>query len=478
MPIRCTCVFLLLVGLNVASGCGSSTKPEEPESDLLTDEEMLTEEDPNAPDENPAWSEWIASNNIPIRSLTSTESSDLEALVPHLEGARVVQFGESGHGMSQFNSVKVRLIRFLHERLDFDVIAFESGLFDCRYAEGGADTLTAEEMMRSSIFPVWHCHEVMPLFVYLKDTRAGGDPLTLAGFDIQFSSPTSREHRPAFFKAIVGEFNAEYADEIFELDGEFTQNFNQQRYIRDNRWTLINEYGALADSLAAHKDEFVADPLDVMVAERTARFTGTYVNMLFYFNVGNYALANELRDWWMADNVQFLLDQFYPGKKVMIWAHNVHICHDYEAFSIGDFINMGKHLHEARGEEIYTVGLYMYRGSAATNSRQTYDVTPAKPGSIESIFYRTRRKHCFADMSGQDMNEGNSWMFRRINAKTWGVSNLTLVPRDQYNAILFIDTVSPPDYLPYAATETGASFETPLWVPGDRAETPSLSEIR
>jgi erythromycin esterase len=451
----------LLAALLLLGGCGSSTKPEEPESDLLTDEEMLTEEDPNAPEENPDWGDWIIANNIPVRSLSSTEPTDLEALVPYLEGKRIVQLGESGHGISQFNSIKVRLIRFLHEQLDFDVIAFESGLFDCRHVDDGADTLTAEEMLRNSIFQIWHCSEVLPLFEYIEEQRDGGDPLTLAGFDIQFSSPTSREHRPAFFRDIVAEFNPEYADHIYAVDQEFTRSFNLSSYIRDKRWSLIDEYDALADSISAHKYGLSADPLNVLVAERIAAFTGDYVDMLFYFNLHNYALSNGIRDEEMAANVEFLLNELYPDKKIIVWAHNVHICHNYDAVSDGTFDSMGKYLHEARGEEMYTIGLYMYRGGGAWNNRQTYNVTAAKSGSIESVFYRTRRKHCFADMLGQERNDGNSWMFERIIAKTWGVNNVGLVPRDQYDAILFVDTVSPPDYLSVPAKETGAFLKRP-----------------
>ena len=46
-----------------------------------------------------------------------------------------MQLGESGHGVREFNLAKVRLIRFLHEEMGFDVLAFESGLFECWQAE-------------------------------------------------------------------------------------------------------------------------------------------------------------------------------------------------------------------------------------------------------------------------------------------------------------------------------------------------------
>lgn len=66
------------------AGCDSCTKPESDNPGLLTDEEMLTEEDPGAPEEDPRapeedpnWTDWIIANNIPIRSLESRDYSDL-----------------------------------------------------------------------------------------------------------------------------------------------------------------------------------------------------------------------------------------------------------------------------------------------------------------------------------------------------------------------------------------------------------------
>ena len=39
------------------------------EDGLLTDAGLVTEEDPNAPQENENWVEWIKANSIPVRSL-------------------------------------------------------------------------------------------------------------------------------------------------------------------------------------------------------------------------------------------------------------------------------------------------------------------------------------------------------------------------------------------------------------------------
>lgn len=89
----------------------------------------------------------------------------------------------------------------------------------------------------------------------------------------------------------------------------------------------------------------------------------------------------------------------------------------------------------------------MYRGAAAHNDRTRYLIRPPVTGSLESVFYCTRRKYCFVDLLHQQQEPGNSWMFEVFLAKTWGLDEVSMVPRDEYDAILFIDTVHPPDYL-------------------------------
>ena len=75
---------------------------------------------------------WVRAHARPIRSLTDpTDDRDLEFLAPLLAGRRIVQLGESSHGAAEFDEVKVRLVHFLHERLGYDVLAFESPLVEC-----------------------------------------------------------------------------------------------------------------------------------------------------------------------------------------------------------------------------------------------------------------------------------------------------------------------------------------------------------
>src|SRR6266699_3115844 len=72
---------------------------------------------------------WLADHAIRMRTLDASEDDfgDLEPLRATLKGVRVVMLGEQSHGDGTAFVAKTRLIRFLHERMGFDVLAFESG---------------------------------------------------------------------------------------------------------------------------------------------------------------------------------------------------------------------------------------------------------------------------------------------------------------------------------------------------------------
>jgi len=445
----------LFTALLILSACTKKASPVESlpsfeELGLLTDEEMLTREDPAAPTENEAWGEWIGANAIPIRSLDAEASLDLEEMIPYLADKRIVQLGESGHGVREFSSVKVRLIKFLHQELGFNVIAFESSIYECFAAYRKIDYLNATELMQHSVFAVWHAWEVRELFAYIRSCRHTDNPLILSGFDIQPSAAAEYMIRPLFFQEVIAQLDSGYAEEVFALDSTFTSKMMSTSYIQNNNLSLLSQYQALVDFLDTHQSElanlYSDDPLVPLIARQTAWSMTQYIRQI----TASGQSRTMLRDKGMADNFAFLATNLYPGEKIIVWAHNFHIRHKNEVVKIYDGLRtMGSYVADQFGPDLYTIGLFMYRGQAALNDREIYDIEPARSGSLESIFYRARKKYCFIDLAGQSESEGNSWMFRNIYAKSWGLSDIKMVLRNQYSAILFIDTVHPPAYIEY-----------------------------
>ncbi|HLM69604.1 MAG TPA: erythromycin esterase family protein [Longimicrobium sp.] len=420
---------------------------------LLSDQELATAADPAAPAENTEWASWVAANHAPLRSLTSTSDyQDLQFLKPLLAGRRVVQLGESGHGVRQFSQAKVRLIRFLHQEMGYDVLAFESSLHDCWQTNRMLGTASSRTAMNECFFRVWHTTDVLPLMDYVRESAGTARPLTLAGFDVQ---PTSRgvaaRARADLLHSVLAVVDPAFAARIQAMDADLTalHSTNVNAFVdllRLHTDSLAGVYGRAEELIrqnrAAIDAHFAADPQKPVVALSAAYSMRVYIRQSVLPG-GDERYAT--RDRGMADNVDLLLDQLYPGKKVIIWAHNSHIA---KGRVIPGRVNMGSLINERRGAEVYTMGLFMYTGSAADNSRTVYDIPlPHPAGSLESILYRARRRWTFVDFSTRANGPGTSWMFQDTPSRSWGVNAERYTPRDFYDGVLFIHTTTPPEYL-------------------------------
>src|SRR5439155_10922122 len=81
----------------------------------------------------------------------------------------------------------------------FDVLAFESGLYDCRKAwellKAGKDP---HEAVPQGVFGIWTASKQFePVIEYLGKTVNADRPLELAGFDCQFTAAASRTYLDA-----------------------------------------------------------------------------------------------------------------------------------------------------------------------------------------------------------------------------------------------------------------------------------------
>jgi erythromycin esterase len=306
--------------------------------------------------------------------------------------------------------------------------------------------------MRGCIFGVWHTEELLALFEYVRETQRTARPLLLTGFDTQTSTRVADGARPAFLRRVVGALDSAYARRVHETDSAFFT--KGVALARTDRHRLVAFYDSLAAWIRAREPRLAAsfadDPAAPALARQTALSMSFFVRQLA---AGSGMEGTEVRDRGMADNLDFVLDELHPGRKVMVWAHNFHIQH--RGFGSSTVTTdparrqrtMGTWVAERRRPELYTIGLFMYRGSAANNARVVYQVTPVAAGSLEAVLHRAPWRYTFVDLAGAAQEAGTSWMFRGIPAKQWGMTPEVIVPREEYDGILFIDTTWPPQYV-------------------------------
>jgi erythromycin esterase len=439
--------------------------------------------------------QWIGAHAVPVRSLDpmDTDFSDLEPLISAIGSARVVQLGEPSHGAGSAFAAKVRLIKFLHQRMGFDVIAWESNLHALTLAQagmrGGEGAVTAAQR---GVFAIWSgAAEAKPLFEYVRDSQATTRPLEMAGFDMQITAQNSAERFAAelraFTHALADPTEATRASTLAEqvIDAyarlyarieararntkdweslprpapEVLEDLERSAggllaEIRKERASFARVHSTATIALMEHSiANLRADGANVFARQRADRPTGA----------AQTPLRTEewtRRDTLMAHNLRWLIEEQFRGRKVIVWAHNAHLMNahfsaDWQSVHQrarqGGMTPYGAIIAKWLGDAVYTIALTTYEGTDgwATTSKTTA-IAPAPVGSIEERLHRLEIPVVFLDLrsarraSGHPLHSPISMRVSGYGQPTAQNGNDTLPDLTRaFDAILYIDRMSP-----------------------------------
>lgn len=407
-----------------------------------------------------------------LTSLSGEDYRDLAFLKPLLADKTVVSLGENFHRVAEYASLKTKMIKYLHEELGFEVIAFESGLGDGEFINAHEDQLTATQMMQAATLPVWHSKETLELFKYIKESRKTDKPLQLAGYDNQFTSPVltygisnfvskvNQEYGKAFvnfdFAAITDFYGVMNQYGPFSENAEYKRKMNAviQRYVPEYKDYIryIEERRALFEAANS------ADPLVVDVVLKSLR---DRVQFLQGGLISNVQQAYEARDRAMAEHVEWLTKVRYPGKKIILWAHNDHLAKNTSQIRalengkwVNSFTSMGELLHQKFKDKMYVVGLFMNTGKTISiTSMKEFAIGPMPKGTLEqTVLQQSGHKNTFIDLSRHiKANAANSWMWKPMYAAEDGMTSeviapmaMKFIPKEQFDGLVVLDRVKAP----------------------------------
>jgi erythromycin esterase len=348
---------------------------------------------------DPATRKWLDENSVRLGTLDAKAAfDDLAPLKAVLKDARIVQLGENTHGDGACFETKARLVRFLHEEMGFEVLAFESGLWECDRANALLVKGDAEGAMKSAVFGIWHTAPVRALFGYLAAEAKTEKPIVLAGFDCRRSgrgAATFLDDLAAFLAddakvadadlaamkelaALLEKQGDEYRPDAKELDAAMAAWDRVRKGLDAARGKLVARHGEAETA-------FVSRCLDVW-KDDDAFERSKSDKSLGYWGPSN------LRDAQMAANLRWLAETRYPGKKIVTWGATMHLSHgiagiDAKGIDYKDYRNMGQGVHEAFGPACYTVGFAAWGGQCGSFGRKNPIAAP-KDGSFEDVLHR------------------------------------------------------------------------------------------
>jgi erythromycin esterase len=400
---------------------------------------------------------------VPVRSIAPDDDdfSDLAPIAAAIGGARIVQLGETTHGDGAAFAAKVRLVKFLHQHHGFDVLLWESGMYDVRVVDeslrAGADPAAAA---RLGVFAVWsQSAEVLPLFEYASASHTGSRPLEMAGFDMQFSAPGIGDDVRALERGLlrfVEEIDQDAVrDSAIALARSSIEGFQRlyaMAIARSEFQRALREAGvteAERDSLRAWREtrqaSFAPSAQDLdrclvateellhILRERQATLADSGAELEVDFmarvvgNLRDYGLnwysygrlglggdnpefiaAGNRRDARMADNIRWFAERKYPDRKLIVWAHNGHVMNahlhpDYTRPTAepvdGGLKQMGAHVAERFGQAVYTIAFIAFAGEyGLATTRNVNPIREMPADGIEALLHELGHSQAFLDL--------------------------------------------------------------------------------
>ena len=395
---------------------------------------------------------WLQEHAIPIATLERADGdafADLAPLAEHIGDARIVMLGEQTHGDGAAFHAKTRLIAFLHERMGFDVLCFESGIFECGEAwRAMAAGTHAREAMETAVFPIWmQSQQVAPLVTYLEQRARSDRPLELCGYDCQLTG-RARAALPAVLEqiAVAVEPEDRAAEALALLRAGFDSVAGGEPMSEASRLKMEKTVAALRDDTRR---------VDVDRAKR-----GEYailLESLCGFSAAHAAggddrasLAEKFnpRDAQGGRNMIWLAKDKFADRKIIVWAASMHLVRHHSDIDTGPMSrldyrgvrSMGDHAAEELGEDVFVISCTTHAGEAGLPWGKSWAVQPAPRGSFEDLCAQAGLTNAVVPLRG--ISEG-TFLSEACVARPLGNSPMRAIWPRHVDAFVFQRTMTP-----------------------------------
>jgi len=395
---------------------------------------------------------------IPISTVEAGNGfKDLMPLKDILKDKKIVAMGEATHGTSEFFKMKHRFFEFLVEEMGYRVFVME--------CNGGAGQvindyiLKGDSNMEDSLPALYRTEEVKNMIKWMKEYNDdpshkekikfyGMDNINivdtlpklsyyLGELDKELQTKVEEDTLNTIYRNDIKALTAEQLDSILLNINEVKKDMenSKEKYLNNN---LQNEY-----ELAIWNLNLISQ-----CAEYNIEVNKNDNKMV------QSPIANNLRDKYMAANVKWI--QEHEGKlgndKVMLWAHNIHVS------SMDDIYKyMGKSLKEMYGDEYYSIGFELSRGSFNTSDMSTGTLTRFVidnngPEYLASKFDKTHIPISFLDFNSASKSEKISEMLSESqsfnhNGGFYDDENtpkrIQYIPKNLFDGLIYIKETTP-----------------------------------
>jgi erythromycin esterase len=372
-------------------------------------------------------------------------TKEYEPLKKILQGKDIILLGEEDHIFSTSLESKTKLVKFLHDEMGFNVLAFEFDLYSLANAYDKAVKENNPTILQNTVWTFWgKSKSTESLFPYILSTTKN-TPLKVIGFDCQtmnqypfvdhidtyLMDKKSPIKKYAYYPKFIQIFKTAYSDaSVYQhrlSEKEKLLLFN----VLDDIWfemeldaSKTTPFKIMKQALLNFKNNILTrwldQPSDYAVLGQNMPDTSVFGFVADRQSMG----ANNRRDKFMAENIKFIKEVLYPNEKIIIWAASEHTMNNRHLATFHNILvdtnftfhsrfkynkgykTMGTYVKDYYGEKAYNLGFTTLGGKVdydRSGNNPSISEIAIGDNSLESFLVKLKTKNGILNFDNQKL---------------------------------------------------------------------------
>ncbi|GMQ29255.1 erythromycin esterase family protein [Algoriphagus confluentis] len=357
-----------------------------------------------------SFKDFVIKSSTPIENIDPKNSNyeGYEKIAAAIGDSKVVFLGEQDHGDAPTFLAKTKIIKYLHEKMGFNVLVFESNFLGLNQSLANQTDLrfSTREDYRDFIFKIWtNCMECTELFSYLDSIRSSSNPIHISGMDSRLSHSG------------VGPFPITHFIQSLANENLFSDDSEKESITKILEELVKNEYDSDLSSDRVDSLYSFFNRVENKLVQSSFLFQAVRSLRGFTSSALDSTDSNNPRDIQMSDNFLWLKKEVFPDEKIIVWASSYHLFKGFRDLTYPvfktDTINAGTLIADEIEDELYILGFTSNKGKAGRLYLPKYDLKEPRPNYFEAFVEETEAKYAFLNFSNNDSSgykNLNFWM--------------------------------------------------------------------
>lgn len=397
--------------------------------------------------------------SLPIISLNQLETN-YSSLSKIFNGVQIVQLGESIHMTNELPDARIELLKPLVSKEQFDVILFEGSSIEAWLA---SDFLLSKpspnhdeiDRARDMAFPpIWRTKSYNRLVSLIQKTWESSHPLYLASYDLQPGMGALRTNALKEFITALKAYNEPSPENLKAVEPLYAFSDRQHGFpnalpedkVLRNAIDALEEWITLAAPIIRNRyPNLPHDRAAQLIPGQLRRQLKLWKAHVEDQEKDRFRVYQETRDSLGAESVTDFLQNVSSSKKVIVWAHHVHVFHNVLGKAR---YSLGSSLKKQLGDKVYTVGTFAGAGECLSLDGDEVQKTIfplSKESTLESELALISQHDFFIDFKTVSDKALKMFLSHPTTSLIEGVHPLNVIPDKDFDGAIFVRNVSASD---------------------------------